>query len=198
VLPERFSAQNINDVIPVGIQSELALYMPVYTGNNPPDIAGTYLMSPTELLYSSDSDYPAGHIFDDFLMQFENQVSENVVTYRGKHIEAQGFEMSSRVSVAGSGDNFSAYFRTTGETNNIRTETALIITGTKTFMGIEDLYYAFIMLDKGPDPDGYVMDVNEFRIIKDGDNLSGNTFWINSSNKNNSVLFEKSMFDSKL
>lgn len=182
VLPEKFVAQNINDVIPVDLQEELLTYMPIYEGELPPNIAGTYLFDPFTTLYTSDGNYDPGYVIDEFVISFENKDAVNVVSYRGRHVNASAREASRKVTVQGSGDNFTAFFLTLGESQSIRTETAVVLSGTKTLGGISNIYYAFVMIDKGLDLKGEVMREREFRIFYDGDNFAENHYWPSSIN----------------
>ena len=79
--------------------------------------------------------------------------------------------------ISGSGNNFTAYFNTEGTSNGIYQKTALVISGTKSSTGIKNLYYAFILVEKGYDPDGILMDEGYFRVFKDEDGLSVNSTW---------------------
>ncbi len=68
-------------------------------------------------------------------------------------------ESQELIEVVGSGNNFTAYFKS----GNIST----IISGTLSQDGIIDFYYAFIMLD-----------VNIYRIFKDGDDFAEKQTWL--------------------
>ena len=48
---------------------------------------------------------------------------------------------------------------------------------TKLSSGISNLYYAFIMVEKGSDPNHDLMEEGIFRVFKDKDGLSVNTTW---------------------
>ncbi len=84
---------------------------------------------------------------------------------------------SDEVTVSGSNDDFTAYFISTGTNSGISFKTATVISGTKTSSGIKNYLNAFILLEKGADPNGKLMGVNEFRIFKDNNNLASNTTW---------------------
>ena len=43
------------------------------------------------------------------------------------------------------------------------------------------MYYGFILLDKGDDPDSTLMKKGVFRVFKDGDGTSNTTTWANGS-----------------
>ena len=51
------------------------------------------------------------------------------------------------------------------------------MSGTKTAEGIQNLQYAFVMVEKGDDPEGILMEEGVFRVFKDGDEISYYTSW---------------------
>ena len=88
--------------------------------------------------------------------------------------------------ISGEGNKFSVFFNTEGITRysyDINYKTALVISGIKTDYGIEDLYYAFVMVDKDSDPSHYIMEVGDFRVFRDGDGLSYENYWSSYAKK---------------
>lgn len=79
--------------------------------------------------------------------------------------------------ISGSGNNFTAHFNTEGVSSGISTKTPLVISGIKTSEGIKDLYYAFVMVEKGEDPDNILMKEGIFRVFRDQDNLAVYATW---------------------
>ena len=63
---------------------------------------------------------------------------------------------------------------------------ALVISGIKTDYGIEDLEYAFVMVEKDYDPKPYMMAVGDFRVVIDGDGIAYNTPWSWARSRNGS------------
>lgn len=174
VLPKVVYATPIDEVIPTTIQSKIETYMPIYKGSNPPNIEGTFLVSTMVLVYTSDGEYSVGDAFSDETLTFSNQNgATNLLTYSMKQASSVG--SSSDVSVSGSGNNFSAYFVTTGTTDNISFKTATVITGNITTSGIENYQEAFVLLEKGSDPDNKLMAVDTYRVFKDNDGLASKT-----------------------
>lgn len=176
VLPDVVYATPIEDVIPAELLEDIEGYMSIYKGKTPPDIEGVYLVNPDELVYTSDGVFQPGRIFADDLFKFSSQNSAtNIVTYASK--QANSEQSSEKVSVSGTKENFTAYFIATGTSNDIYVKTSTVISGAKTSAGIQNYQMAFIMLEKGADPNGKLMDVNEFRIFKDGNGLASNSTW---------------------
>ena len=76
------------------------------------------------------------------------------------------------VFISGTGNDFTIFFNSIGVDHGIDTKIALVVSGTKTDNGIKDLYYAFVMVEKGDDPSGKLMAEGVFRVFKDEDGLS--------------------------
>lgn len=170
----------IDNVVPEELQDVISDYMPLYTGVNPPDIQGTYLMSPSETVYCQDGTYSVGQVIIDYVLDFSNQnKNNNKIDFRqyGK-IESQlDYAEGPGAFISGDEHFFTAYFNTLGTNDGVDNKTALVISGEKTSAGIKNLFYAFVMVEKGSDPDHKLMDEGSFRIFKDGDGLSTPTTW---------------------
>lgn len=173
-----FTTKRINRVIPEEIIDQMDDYIPIYEGNNPPNVEGQYLLSPSELVYDSTHGFNIGYIFDDLYFQFLNQdMDNNTLDY----VEEQGnsSQVGTGAFISGEGDRFSVFFNTDGnavyDDYSFWYKTALVISGIKTAEGIKELDYAFVMVDKGDDPKPYFIPSGSFRVFKDGDGLSTNT-----------------------
>ena len=170
----------IDHVIPPDIRDQMDPYITIYDGNNPPNIEGEFIISPSELTYNSVGDYPVGHVFADTYIKFLNQdMHANTLDYREK--QSSSSQTGEGAFISGDGNNFSVFFNTDGighySEYDINYKTALIISGTKTSDGISNLQYAFVMVDKSDDPKPYIIPVGAFRVIKDGDGFSPTTSW---------------------
>lgn len=170
----------IDHVIPPDIRDQMDPYITIYDGNNPPNIEGEFVISPSELTYNSVGDYPIGHIFADTYIKFLNQdMHANTLDYREKQLSST--QTGEGAFISGEGNNFSVFFNTDGISHysdyDISYKTALIISGTKTNDGISNLQYAFVMVDKSDDPKPHIIPVGAFRVIKDGDGFSPTTSW---------------------
>jgi len=171
--------QRIEQVIPPDIRDRMDDYITIYDGANPPNIEGDYLISPALLSYDSDNDFNVGYQFTDVYIRFLNQdMIHNTLDYQ----EKSGNSTSSGIGcfISGEGNNFSVFFNTEGVGNPdyiIHYKTALVISGTKTSSGIQNLEYAFVMVYKDYDPQPYYMAVGDFRVIIDGDGMAYNNSW---------------------
>ena len=175
-----FEVKRINKVVPEWLLEMMSPYIPIYEGDNPPMVEGTYLLSPQILLYDSGNSYSPGWKFADNLLFFTGQDEvEDTINFAGFEIDRYGEIISEKYGegafISGEGNNFSIFFDTYGESHyndgDTYTQTALIVSGTKTPTGISDLYYAFAMVDKY-DPYNHLMAIGVFRVFVDGDGMA--------------------------
>ncbi|MCR8872945.1 fimbrillin family protein [Phocaeicola barnesiae] len=165
-----------DDVVPPEIRDELEDYITIYNGVNPPNVEGVYFIDPFDLVYSEDG-YDSDN-WASYYIKFSNQnMTYNTIDYAEVATSGTAESTGKGAFISGSGNNFTAYFNTEGTSKDIYTKTALVISGTKTSSGIKNLYYAFILVEKGYDPDGILMDEGYFRVFKDEDGLSVNSTW---------------------
>lgn len=167
----------LDDVVPEEIQDKISKYIPIYNGVNPPNIEGTYLVDPFVTVFCEDENgYEPGELIVPSYIRFSNQNTMlNTLDFEEKTSLSEMF--GTGAFICGSGSRFTAFFNTEGYASDIFNKTALVISGTKTPSGIEDLYYAFIMVEKGEDPDNILMQEGYFRVFKDEDGLSVPTSW---------------------
>ena len=160
----------------------MSAYMPIYSGNTPPNIEGVYNMSPCVMVYDSNGSFEPGHKFNSVVTELTNQnMSQNTLTYRDEEIKSDGTVSSSsnkaEAKIVGNGDNFTMFVViTSNSTNGSWTKIASLLSGIKTSSGIKDFYEGFVMLDKY-DPENKKMKIGQFRIINDQDGMSEPTTW---------------------
>ena len=174
--------ERISQEIPQEYLSKMSAYMPIYSGNTPPNIEGVYNMSPCVMVYDSNGSFEPGHKFNSVVTELTNQnMSQNTLTYRDEEIKSDGTVSSSsnkaEAKIVGNGDNFTMFVViTSNSTNGSWTKIASLLSGIKTSSGIKDFYEGFVMLDKY-DPDNTKMKIGQFRIINDQDGMSEPTTW---------------------
>lgn len=170
-----------NEVVPEDVEEELDDYMPIYSGINPPIVDGAYFIDPMVTVYCEDEGnggYDPGTIVTSQYIHFLNQnADDNTLDIEERTTSGSFSSTGTGAFISGEGDNFTAFFNTVGESRGIYTKTALVISGTKTSDGIKDLYYAFVMVEKGDDPNGYLMEEGVYRVFKDQDGTAVNTTW---------------------
>lgn len=172
--------ERITQHIPQEYLNKMSTYMPIYSGNTPPAIDGTFISHPVEMVYASDN-YNPKNGFGDQTMDFSNQdLSKNTVIYQYKQGAAQS--KKTEMVVLGEGNNFTifALINTVSTSYNANYKMAEIVSGTMTAEGIKDCYNAILMLEKY-DPNNKFMSVGTYRVFKDGDGLSTPTTWSSRS-----------------
>lgn len=175
--------KRIDHVIPPEYKDELDPYITIYEGANPPNIEGIYLMSPDELKYDATFQFEIGHVFSDMYLHFYNQdMINNTIDYQEKQSKSEG--TGEGCFISGEDNKFTVYFNVDEVTHyskyEIYVKKAVIISGILTDDGIKDLEYGFIFVEKSDDPDKYLINPGDFRIIKDGDGMGSKTTWPSS------------------
>lgn len=130
-------------VIPAEMQDRLAQQMNLYTGTNPPNVEGRYLVSPVQPLYASD-----GFVDDrfyDMLLNVEEQSERSIARYSEGQHSAEVHTRSARI--IGESPNFTLYDQVlvTDDDENFSYHAIIVISGSYASGGIKDLQYAFIM-----------------------------------------------------
>ena len=168
--------ERISQEIPTEYLSKLSGYMPIYSGNTPPIIEGTYKLSPWAVVFD-EAGYEPGHTFSDKIIRFSNQnTQQNTLAYDQKQGSAVGH--SDNVVILGQGNNFTVFFiqQESDPEFNFTGKSAAIYSGTMSDTGIKNLYYGFLYLEKN-DPQNKMIGVGKIRVIKDSDGLSETTTW---------------------
>lgn len=189
----------IDDVVPTEIQDSIGEWITIYRGTTPPNIEGCYVMDEPQVVHCQDvgnGGYADGATgFNDMYIKFSNQdTKNNTLDYNEKEGTAESSGKGAFIS--GSGNYFTAYFDTEGKTSGIYVKTALVISGEKTSSGIKNLRYAFIMVDKGSDPNNVIMKKGVYRIFRDKDELASKTTWPGSTETRAHFDFTKSIWSS--
>ena len=166
---------DIEAVIPEEYLEILEPYIPIHPGVNPPNIEGTYLVSPS-ILVTDNVGFEPGYIFADKYIQFYGQTSDNRINSRSTQLLGD-LSVGEGLFISGEGNDFSVYFNeyTTEEDGSWMVK-ATIISGTIVDGYIQDYTYAFIILDAYDTTDRY-MDPGQYRVICDGDYVSPITTW---------------------
>lgn len=190
----------LDNVVPSDIREELEEYMPIYTGVNPPNIEGIYFMDPSVTVYCEDEGnggYSPGTLVYSKYIRFSNQNTlYNTLDYEEKD-EGGNTSVGKGAFISGSDNNFTAFFNVEGydTESDIHFKTAMVISGTKTLSGVEDLIYAFIMVEKDDDPNEELMDEGVFRVFKDQDGLAVATSWPTKAAGFNPEKIANSVYD---
>ncbi len=146
----------------------------INTGDNPPNLEGTFLFSPLVLESSSVSGDSPGSTFPDYVATFKNQNNDNLtIDYNGNHIGFSQQDEGNGAFISGNDSEFSMFLKTLTQINNsVPAESTIAISGKMTANGIEDAQMVLIMLDNKGNPDGVYIPDNTGRLLFDSDKLS--------------------------
>ena len=178
--------ERIDQVIPEDIREQMEPFIPIYDGNNPPTIEGVFVIDSPEVVHDTTNNYKKGDTgFTPIYLRFLNQdFMNNTLDYEERDVyngKVVGESSGPGAFISGEGNNFSVFFSTTGVNHydkyDISIKTSLVISGTKTDSGIQDVRYAFVLTDKGADPDHHIMDKGGFRVFKDSDDFASKATW---------------------
>ena len=170
--------QRLETVVPEQLRLKLERYMPIYDGNRPPKVEGVFKIDPYKVVYCEDGCYSPGYNYGTDIIRFSNfNEVDNTLDYGHYFQNKDEFHSGPGAFISGNGNYFTAYFISEGATKGVTTKQASIISGEVTDDGLKNVYSALLMLEKGDDPNGYVMSEGYYRIYKDGDTHSEKCEW---------------------
>lgn len=169
-----------HNVIPDELRDVITDHIPIYEGNEIPNISGYFLADNVVSLYCSDEEnggYPPGESFTDEYFYFGEITSRGLI-YEYMEREGSAYYSSNLVQVMGEGNNFTAYYVTEGNTdldddgtNETWSKISTVLSGTITADGITNWKKVIIMVDK-TDPLNKLMAVNVYRVFEESDGLA--------------------------
>jgi hypothetical protein len=165
----------IESVIPQEYINIIKDYIPIHEGTTPPNIEGTYFISPNVLL-TDNVGYEPGKKFANEYVMFYDQTYNNTISMQSTQLLGD-LSVGSGLFISGSGENFTVYFNeySTYDDGSYLTQ-ASIISGSVRNGYLYDYQYAFIVLDDY-DVNGKYMDSGQYRILYDQDGYSEPTEW---------------------
>ena len=150
-------------------------YITIHEGTTPPNIEGTYHITPNVLVIDSVGSEPGYQFADDYI-QFYGQTADNTINSRSTQLLGD-LSTSEGVFISGSGNDFTVYFnRYTTYDNGSWLVAAAIISGTLIDGVIHNYTNAFVILEDYDTVDQY-LDTGAYRVICDGDYASLLTTW---------------------
>ena len=172
--------ERITQQIPQQYLEQMTAHMPIYAGNTPPTLNGSFVYHPMALVYASDGYVFKNGISDLFIRLTEQNTSKNTIQYEEK--QGGGVGDKTEMVVLGNGNNFTIFAVVPGFASNYnaRYKLATLISGTMTEEGIKDAYEAILMVEKD-DPDNKIMKVGTYRVFKDEDGLATPSVWSSRS-----------------
>lgn len=179
ILPWGEEDERIAQVIPDDIRQKMEPYIPIYDGVNPPNVEGCYMLDPMVAVYMEDYDGDLSELqwMGEYINLTNQNKNDNTIDMEELTADGESYSIGQGAVIVGEGNNFSILFNTEGTNSGIYNRTALLLSGTKSAEGIQNLQYAFVMVEKGDDPEGILMEEGVFRVFKDGDEISYYTSW---------------------
>ena len=179
ILPWGEEDERIESVIPDEIRKKMEPYIPIYDGVNPPYVEGCYLLDPMVAVYMEDYDGDLSELqwMGEYINLTNQNKNDNTIDMEELTADGESYSIGQGAVIVGEGNNFSILFNTEGTSSGIYNRTALLLSGTKTEEGLKNLQYAFVMVEKGDDPEGVLMEEGVFRVFQDGDGISYRTTW---------------------
>ncbi len=181
LLGENGLPKPVNTIVSEEILTTMkSLGITINTGENPPNLTGTFLASPFILKGTNVAgDYSIGTAFADYSATFSNQNNANLsITLSYVSSNESGNGIGSYVS--GNGNNFTVFAKTNSTIGNSSAELIQVISGTLTNGGINNFYYANFMLNNNGNTDTW-LENGEGRVIYDSDGFSEKTSTMKSS-----------------
>jgi hypothetical protein len=137
------------------------------------------------LFFCEDEDnggYAPGYQVNSMYLLFENQDTKaQTIEYSELSASYKSYSLGNGAYIIGENNNFTVFFNLTGYSQEedyvVYLKEAMVISGTKTSSGIENLKYAFVMVEKSDDPNNYIMEEGVYRVFYDGDYVSQPTDW---------------------
>ena len=165
--------QEIVNLVPDSILTEIkSLGMPIYGGENPPNIEYAYIVSPFVLKASNIESDEAGHTYNDYYVKFYNQDNSKLTTSCDyKNYPESGTGLGGYV--VGDDNKFSVFVEVNAETEDGgKAKIVMILSGEWTSEGVNNMYVANFMLDNYGNETGYWINNGEGRVIYDSDGFS--------------------------
>lgn len=167
-------------VVSEDLQDSLRIHgFEIHEGINPPNIEGTYLMSPMIKDYATDPNVRFLR-FVELTLGFSNQIPRGPVTYKQlQHTDSDGYPVaghSTEACVIGDGNDFTMYcYQEAEQTSQYRVKTVTLVSGTIGTAGITDCQYAIIYKEHEILDSQYQDDIpaeGNYRLFHDGDLLA--------------------------
>ena len=154
--------------------------MPIYASSTPPNVEGSYRMSPNEMLYTSDGIRPTAKFADLLLLFMYNEPGSNELSYVMKQVDGTTYERGSSMLISGDGLKFTVFCKSTGKAIGISYTQGVVISGSMSpeLDAIKNMRWCMVMIDKVNDTDDKLMKVGVFRIFKDGNDYSKKFDWM--------------------
>lgn len=165
-------SKDINDFVPDSLLNILdSLGMPINTGDSPPNIEGTFILTPFTMVNTTitNDNYDIGQVISDYYVKFSdqnnNKLSVNIDYYNGGEA---GNGIGSYI--VGKSKDFSVFSKLTSTYQGDSAYILVLFSGSIESDGLHNMYYALFMVENF----GNTQFINngEGRIFYDSDGLS--------------------------
>ena len=169
--------RDIREFMPENILKTVEdLGMPIYGGNTPPDITGTFFMSPS-ILKASNFDRPTdiGSRFTDATIIYSDQDNKDLTVKVFQDNLRDGSDGGNGTGgfIVGKDKNFTVFVKLVDvDKHGHKATAAMLYSGTMSDSGIKDFHISVVMVDNGGNPDGDLIDNGHCRLIYDSDGFS--------------------------
>ncbi len=173
---EKKITPEIKQILPDEImQAMIDLGMPINKGLTPPDITGTYHVSPFVLYASNISSDYEGMQFADFDVTFYD-FNRSDLTVKISYVNGPEAGQGLGAYIMGSGNDFTVVVQMHSQyTNGDSAVIDMVMSGTLASDGIKDFYYANFMVDNFDNPNNVWIEEGQGRVIYDQDGFSEKT-----------------------
>ncbi|MDR1171167.1 MAG: DUF5018 domain-containing protein [Bacteroidales bacterium] len=172
--PETGLTEEIQDLVPEEIiQTMQDLGLPIYGGNTPPLIEGTYKFQPAVLIGTNIASDVLGKVYSPAYITFSQQNNGNL-TLKADETQGTGVATGTGAFIVGEGNRFSVFinFTTTYTDINTTFKVVEVWSGAVSPDGIIDCIMATFMVDDGGDPQDALIENGSGRVFWDSDGLS--------------------------
>lgn len=165
--------EQITDAIPDSLRNVFEQqFGAIPRGYVPPNIEGSFVVAPKQRCYSNVTNWPLSVIEPNMYLTFSNQhnsVAEIMLAETNETI-------TDTVYVIGHDNEFTVYYQENKVIdlveNQAEVKRGILIKGKMTEQGIQDFYFANIIMDVKGDTYGVLAKKGQFFIYKDGDGLA--------------------------
>ena len=169
--------QDIREFMPNDILQKIEdLGMPIYDGIAPPNITGTFFMSPCILKASNFDEFDAiGYLFDDATIIYSNQDNKNhtIRVFQNNLRDNSVGGNGTGGFIVGKDKNFTVFVKIVDvDTHGHKAIGAMLYSGTMSDLGIRNLHCTTVMIDNGGNPDDNLIENGQSRLLYDSDGLS--------------------------
>lgn len=170
--PENGLTDDINDFLPPDVLEEIIdIGMPIYEGYDPPNLEGTYFVSPFILKNTTVPGESLNQAFADVTLLFSDQNNETLsIMMDYTQVSSEGGGIGSYI--VGSGNAFSVFAEVDIVASGSPAKMAFVISGEVVSNDIVDLHWATFMLEDFGDPSNVLIDIGQGRLLYDSDGLS--------------------------